>query len=369
MRDTKPKLSKLFSLDDIPPIEQSKNPIQDKNAWTLFQVRRFVMFIIVFAMLNYRYWTGKQQYPLLCNLFRTRCPSWPIQGEVAPGYESVVDAFKTNFELGLEIGASFTAFVGNEKVVELYGGYKSRSYTEPYDQNALQLVFSSSKVVEGLVMAYLVEKELIRYQDRISVYWPEFAQGNKENVTLACLLGHRAGLTWLDRAPSLSEIADLDQMAKLLASQPHNFDGKPVQGYHAVTRGWYLNEIVRRVDPLGRSMGQLIKEEIMPTLGVEYYLGLPTEKESRVSYLEGVPLLRSIAQFLPIMFQTTKKSTGINPAVFNLKSIGSKAIFSQPRQIVPWPHSHNRKAILKSESPSFSGVTNSLSVFKADLVG
>ena len=83
-------------------------------------------------------------------------------------------------------------------------------------------------------MTYLVDKGLIKYEDKIATYWPEFSQGNKENVTLSELLGHRAGVTYLDRAPTFTELADLDQLAILLAAQPHNFNGKSVQGYHAV---------------------------------------------------------------------------------------------------------------------------------------
>lgn len=88
--------------------------------------------------------------------------------------------------------------------------------------------------MEGVVIAYLIDQGRLKYTDKICTHWPEFAQGNKHNVTVAQLLGHRAGLTYLDRAPSLQEIMNLDDMALLLASQPHNFNGTEVQGYHAV---------------------------------------------------------------------------------------------------------------------------------------
>jgi CubicO group peptidase (beta-lactamase class C family) len=180
--------------------------------------------------------------------------------------------------------------------VEVYGGYLNQHYKRKYNETALQLIFSSSKMMEGVVIAYLIETGRLKYSDKISDHWAEFAQGNKHNITVAQLLGHRAGLTYLDRAPTLQEIMNLDDMAVLLASQSHNFNGTEVQGYHAVTRGWYLNELVRRVDIHGRSMGQLIREELNSKYHVEYYLGIPREHEPRIAPLHGVPVLRSLAK-------------------------------------------------------------------------
>lgn len=109
-------------------------------------------------------------------------------------------------------------------------------------------------------------------------------------------------------------------------------------------------------------MGRLIREELMPLLDAEFYLGIPLEHEHRISPLHGVPVLRSLANFLtPNIFRSTPLPAGLGN-IFNRKSIGFKALFSQPRQIVPWPHSHNRKQIWRSESPSFSGITNSASL-------
>lgn len=93
-----------------------------KDKYMLYQqkttrrARRIALFVSIIMFMNYRYWMGKQQYPLTCNLVGVRCPSWPVTGNLKPGYESVVDAFKQNFIQGSEIGASFTAYVGKEKV-------------------------------------------------------------------------------------------------------------------------------------------------------------------------------------------------------------------------------------------------------------
>ncbi|KAH6567839.1 hypothetical protein BASA62_005800 [Batrachochytrium salamandrivorans] len=267
------------------------------------RTRRLAVWMAIVLMMSYRFWTGRTHFPLTCNLFSLRCPAWPIAGEIADGFDTVLDAFKTNFAEGNEVGASFMAYIGDTPVVELYGGYHNKRYSKPYDQDSLQLVFSSSKVVEGIVVTYLVDKGLLDFTERISTYWPEFGQGNKENVTVQCLLGHRAGVTYLSRQPTLHEISDLDLLAKLLAEQPHNFNGTSVQGYHAVTRGWGM-----LVDPL---------------------------------------------------------PNGFKRVLFDRQSVSFKAVAgSQPKQMIPWPHSHNRRAIWATEGPSYSGITNAKSLAK-----
>ena len=91
----------------------------------------------------------------------------------------------------------------------------------------------------GFIIAWLVDKKRIKYTDTLASVWPEFGKYNKENITLEQLLGHRAGLTFLDRQPTLKEVGDLNILSQLLSNQTHNFNGELVQGYHAVTRGWY----------------------------------------------------------------------------------------------------------------------------------
>ncbi|EGF82083.1 hypothetical protein BATDEDRAFT_18969 [Batrachochytrium dendrobatidis JAM81] len=330
------------------------------------RIRRLAVWIAILVMISYKFWTGRTHFPLTCNLFSLRCPSWPISGEIADGFDNVLDAFKANFEEGNEVGASFAAYVGDTPVVELYGGYHNKRYSKPYDKDSLQLVFSSSKFVEGIVITYLIDQGLLDFNERITTYWPEFGQGNKENVTVQCLLGHRAGVTYLSRQPTLDEIANLDQLAKLLAAQPHNFNGTLIQGYHAVTRGWYLNEIVRRVDRQKRTIGQIVRQEFMPLLDAEYYLALPKHLEPRLSKLIHYPHIRTVAKILaPKSMLSDPLPNGFAKVLFDRQSVSFKAVAgSQPKQIIPWPHSHNRRAIWATEGPSYSGITNAKSLAK-----
>ena len=117
-------------------------------SWRRFRRNRIIsILLVIFSLINYKYWTGPVRFPLSCNLLGIGCLVWPISGNVANGYESVMSAFRQNFEDGLEIGASFSAYVNGVPVVELYGGYHAGHFRQHYSKESLQLVFSSSKVL------------------------------------------------------------------------------------------------------------------------------------------------------------------------------------------------------------------------------
>ncbi|KAJ3194563.1 H(+)-transporting V0 sector ATPase subunit a [Irineochytrium annulatum] len=321
----------------------------------------------LFLAVYYKLWTGKPRAPLICNLFHVGCPIWPVDGHVKPGYETVMEAFSENFEAGWEVGAGFTAYVGTEKVVDIWGGYHDRNWRRLYTPETLQVVFSSSKVVEGLVIAHLVDRGLLNYTERISTYWPEFGVKKKENVTLSDLLGHRAGVTYLKRPPSASDISDLDVMSDLLASQPHNFEGQRVQGYAGITRGWYLNEIIRRVHPKGRTIGQILLHEIMPLLDLEFYVGLPEDLEPRVCPLaDPMKVPGFIRLVTPNFLQDHPPTPVMRNMLMNPLSIAHKALRASAPQDFPrmpfFPLSYNRRELWYSEGSSFGGISNARSL-------
>ncbi|KAI9101012.1 beta-lactamase/transpeptidase-like protein [Phlyctochytrium arcticum] len=349
-------------------------PVSSTRTWiwsllpTLFAVSSFFV---------YRHLSNGPYKPHLCAFFN-HCPEWPIStSNLAPGFESVRDAFLENFEAGEEVGASFYAWVDGKPVVELVGGFYDRDYDQnkPLTEDHLSLVFSSSKAVTSFAVAHLVSQGRLKYTDKISTHWPEFAQGNKENVTVADLMGHRAGVSFLDadRAPYPEEILDLDAFAIKLAAQPHNFGGKTTMGYHAVTRGWYINELVRRVDAKNRSLGTYLREEITGPLDIPYHLGLPESLHSKVSPLNGYPTLSLLFHILtPKSWQSEPVPDVLLKTLLDRKSLPHKSLMGSG-PVFPWyemwPAGQNRPEIWQGESGSFSGMTNAkgLSRFAAIL--
>ncbi|RIB03587.1 beta-lactamase/transpeptidase-like protein [Gigaspora rosea] len=338
------------------------------SASTRSKIFPISVLIFIISIIIYRLSTIGPFAPLQCRLLGIGCPDTKVQGYVAPEFIDVKKAFIKNFEDGSEVGSSIAAYYNGKLVVDLYGGYADLETMREYNKDTLQLVFSSTKALTSIMIAYLVDRGLLNYDEKISKYWPEFAQGNKENVTLLDLVNHRAGVTYLDTQLTKSELEDLDKLAKILAAQPHSFDGVPLRTYHAATRGWYLNEIVRRVDPKHRTIGQIVSEEILKQYDLEFYLLLPQNLSSRVATFYHAPITEKIIRMRHFLLEWWYKK---NSDPFILESIDindfrSKA-FNSSVPGIPKPFEFKEVTKLETftfECPSVTGITNAKSMAK-----
>jgi CubicO group peptidase (beta-lactamase class C family) len=198
-----------------------------------------------------------------------------IDGYVEPGFEEVRAQFKANFVDRDELGAAVAAYVGGEKVVDLWGGYRDARRQDRWQEDTLVLVYSTSKGMAAIAVALANSRGLIDYDATVASYWPEFAQNGKAAITVRQLLSHQAGLSGLDVPLDARKLADLDGVARALARQKPAWEPGTRQGYHALTIGWYEGELIRRVDPSQRSLGRFFAEEVAAPLGLEFYIGLP----------------------------------------------------------------------------------------------
>jgi CubicO group peptidase (beta-lactamase class C family) len=210
-----------------------------------------------------------------------------LHGRVAPGFEAVAAEFRTNFARRGELGAASAVYHRGAKVVDLWGGYRDRATRAPWDEDTLEIVFSTTKGMAAITLAMLNSRGYLDYEARVATYWPEFAQNGKPAITVRQLISHQAGLAALDEPLDYATLADLDTMAEILARQRPEWEPGTRHGYHAVTLGFYENELVRRTDPHGRSLGRFFAEEVAAPLGIEFYIGLPADVPlSRIGTLE-----------------------------------------------------------------------------------
>jgi CubicO group peptidase (beta-lactamase class C family) len=142
----------------------------------------------------------------------------------------------------------------------------------------MTLVHSTSKGLSAMVLALLHSRGLLDYEERVPTYWPEFAQAGKQDITVRQLLAHQAGLFAFDERVGAEVVADLDRLAGVMERQRPIWPPGERQAYHAITLGFYENELVRRVDPDHRTIGQVFHEEIAAPLGIEdeVYIGTPS---------------------------------------------------------------------------------------------
>ncbi|KAI9002041.1 beta-lactamase/transpeptidase-like protein [Hyaloraphidium curvatum] len=195
-------------------------------------------------------------------------PRYSVTGTVHKDLLPVAEAFLDNIVRGEEVGAGFTLYHEGKRVVDLAGGLKDKSGRR-YDHESFNQVWSSGKAVTAVLIAYCVSKGYFNYDDPVAKHWPEFAQGNKENVLIKHLLQSRAGVGWIDKEnlPHIEDFwEDLDKVAAMLAKQQHNWDGKLVQSYHALSGGWFLNEILRRTHPKKFTIREVMEQEVLPVL-------------------------------------------------------------------------------------------------------
>ncbi len=218
-----------------------------------------------------------------------------ISGHVEPAFEAVRDAFVNNFESGMELGAACCIYVDGEKVVDLWGGIRNKKTGEPWEKDTMVIVWSGTKGMSGLAVALAESRGLLDYDERVSTYWPEFAQKGKEKITVRQLLSHQAGLFALDAPVDKSVIADLDRLAVVLAQQKPEWAPGERQAYSMLSLGFYESELLRRVDPPHRSLGQFFQDEIASPLGLDFYIRLPTEiANSRLAVPEDFNPLRAL---------------------------------------------------------------------------
>jgi CubicO group peptidase (beta-lactamase class C family) len=211
-----------------------------------------------------------------------------VRGSVDPGFEAVRDAFARNFEKGREVGASFCVHVDGRKVVDLCGGTFDEEGRRPYDDGALQLVFSSTKGATAVCANLLAQRGLLDLDAPVASYWPEFAQAGKERLPVRFLLSHQAGLPAVDATLTREEVWAWDPVVEALAAQEPFWEPGTAHGYHALTYGYLVGEVVRRVS--GRSLGTFFAEEVAQPLGLEFFIGLPAELETRVSPVISAPI-------------------------------------------------------------------------------
>jgi CubicO group peptidase (beta-lactamase class C family) len=215
-------------------------------------------------------------------------PAFAIHGSVAPGFERVRDAFAANFTRGddyEEVGAALAVYRNGQPVVNLWGGHGDRARSRPWRQDTLVNVYSTSKGITALALALLVQDGRLRYEDRVVKHWPEFGAAGKEQITVAQLLSHAAGLPGFVEPTNGADLYDWAARCAALARQAPMWPPGSKTSYHAMTWGFLAGELARRAG--GISVGRQIAQRLAGPLQADVYLGLPEALEPRVAQMLG----------------------------------------------------------------------------------
>ncbi len=204
-----------------------------------------------------------------------------VHGDCAPRFASVREAFAASFAAGREVGASFAATLDGEMVVDLWGGFADAAHTRPWGRDTIVNVWSTTKAMTTLCAHMLVDRGLLDLDAPVARYWPEFAQGGKEAMPVRYLLSHSAGLAAIRRPLPPEALYDWERMTSMLAAEAPWWEPGSVSGYHAMTFGFLVGEVIRRVS--GKTLGEFFRREVASPLAADFHIGLRVAEHGRVA--------------------------------------------------------------------------------------
>jgi CubicO group peptidase (beta-lactamase class C family) len=222
-----------------------------------------------------------------------------VEGICDPRFASLRDIFEKSFADGEEIGAAISFCLDGELVVDLWGGHRDQAQTQPWTRDTIVNTYSTTKGMTAICAHQLVERGLLDVDAPVAQYWPEFAANGKESIPVRWLLSHQAGLPAVRKPLPAAAMYDWNAMASALAEQEPWWEPGTRHGYHALTFGHLVGEVIRRVS--GKSVGTWFRENVAGPLGADYHIGFGPELDARVSDLYGTIAPPSPAKGGPII--------------------------------------------------------------------
>ena len=205
------------------------------------------------------------------------------EGYVHDRFAAVRDAFETNLKSGADLGASFCATKDGEVVVDLWGGWADEARTRPWEKDTIVNVYSTTKTMTFLCALILADRGELDFDAPVARYWPEFAANGKADIKVSHLMAHSAGLSGWRETITTTDLYDWDKVTTLLAAQAPLWEPGTKSGYHAITQGYLVGEVVRRIT--GKSLGTFFREEVAGPLDADFWIGLPASEDHRVADL------------------------------------------------------------------------------------
>lgn len=284
-----------------------------------------------------------------------------IHGYCDEKFAAVRDAFAANFNSDddalRDVGASVAISLEGEMVVDLWGGHRDQAASQPWQEDTIVNVYSSTKTMAALCMLLLADRGEVDLHAPVAQYWPEFAQNGKEQVQVRHFMSHSAGLSGMDEPVPGDAIYDWDTVVEALARQAPWWEPGSASGYHALTQGHLIGEVVRRVS--GRSLGQFFADEIAGPLQADFHIGTGPEHFDRIGEL--IPPADSQAISPDNDPDSISARTFANPAV----DARASATAGWRQAEIPAANGHgNARSIVRAQTP----MANGGSAFGVDLL-
>jgi CubicO group peptidase (beta-lactamase class C family) len=215
----------------------------------------------------------------------------PLGGKCSGRFDSLRELFTAKLASGEDLGASLAVNVGGEMVVDLWGGWADEARTVPWAENTIANVFSTTKTMTALAALVLVDRGDLDLDATVASYWPEFAARGKAGIKVRHLLSHTSGVSGWDQPVTLEDLYDWDKSTAMLAAQAPWWEPGTALGYHALTYGHLIGEVIRRIT--GQRLGAFFAAQIAGPLGADFHIGLSPSEFHRVTNLVPWPPQRT----------------------------------------------------------------------------
>ncbi len=273
-----------------------------------------------------------------------------VNGYVEQGFEKVKEEFIKNFTDRKDIGAACSVYVEGKKVVDLWGGFSNLDTKTKWTEDTLQLIFSSTKGITATMANILLQQGKLEEDALVSDYWPEFKQNSKETITVKQLLSHKAGLLFVEDPHSLEDVISWNPIIESLEKQAPFFQPGTEHGYHALTFGWLVGELILRAAGF-QKFSQAVNSLISSPLNLNLYVGLDDSMSDKVSKL------------IPIRAPIDPDLKAIYDQVMAEDSIVAKALFT-PKPALSDMHIWNNKKVFPASVPAANGICDARSLAK-----
>lgn len=205
----------------------------------------------------------------------------PLGGTCSARFDPLRELFAAKLESGEDLGASLALNIDGEMVVDLWGGWADEARTAPWTENTIANVFSTTKTMTALAALVLVDRGELDLDASVARYWPEFAARGKAGIKVRHLLSHTSGVSGWEQPITLEDVYDWDKSTALLAAQAPWWEPGTASGYHMLTYGHLIGEVIRRIT--GLRLGEFFAAHVAGPLGADFHIGLPPSEFHRVT--------------------------------------------------------------------------------------
>lgn len=265
-----------------------------------------------------------------------------VHGECDPRFEQVRAAFIENFRTHGEVGAAVAIALDGRLVVDLWAGHADQAMTRPWNSDTIVNVYSTTKGLCAICAHRLADQGKLDFDAPVAKYWPEFAQAGKAEIPVRYLLNHQAGLAAIKAPLANEDLFNWDKVTNELARQEPWWTPGTRHGYHAITFGWLVGEVVRRIS--GKSLGTYFRDEIAGPLGADAFIGFGPSLDARV------------AEIIPAPPPAPGERDLLAELVKDPASVSAMAIMNPPNTLLP--ETVNSRAWRAAEIPGANGHAN-----------